>query len=76
MKKRLLSALMLVWIAFSAIAQTAIIHGTVLSKTDGEPLIGAIVSLKDGGAATDTDLDGKFEIKAAPGSKLVFSYMG
>lgn len=55
--------------------KTATIHGTVLDE-NGDPAIGASVTVKGkkGGAATD--LDGKFAISAVPGSTLQISYVG
>ena len=55
--------------------KTATIHGTVLDE-NGDPAIGASVTVKGqkGGAATD--VDGKFAISAAPGSTLTISYVG
>lgn len=77
MMKRLMSAfLLLVMITANAIAQTVTIHGTVLSKTDGEPLIGATVMQKGTTVGTSTDIDGNFTLAVAPGAKLMFSYLG
>lgn len=77
MMKRLMSAfLLLVMITANAVAQTVTIHGTVLSKTDGEPLIGATVMQKGTTVGTSTDIDGNFILAVAPGAKLVFSYLG
>lgn len=39
MKKSLLSAMLLLMAVFTAHAQNITVHGTVLSKTDNEPLI-------------------------------------
>lgn len=48
-----------------------------LVKDDlGEPLIGAKVATKNGDAATVTDFNGNFQLKAQRGATLVFSYMG
>lgn len=51
------------------------ITGQVLDN-EGEPLIGATVAVKGGGAATATDIDGNFTLKARPGDTLTFSYIG
>jgi len=51
------------------------ISGLVTDK-DGEPLIGASVSVKEQGKGTITDVDGKFTIEAPAGTTLVFKYIG
>ena len=54
------------------------VQGTVVSATDGEPLIGASV-VAEGGAslgAAATDYDGNFTLTVAEGTRLVFSYIG
>lgn len=76
MKKSLLIALTLILAAIGALAQTTVIHGTVLSKTDNEPLIGASVLSSATKAGTATDLDGKFSISVPQGSDLTISYVG
>lgn len=47
-----------------------------VTDANGEPLIGATVKVKGTSATAVTDLDGNYSIKAAPGSVLVFSYVG
>ncbi|MGI8635005.1 MAG: TonB-dependent receptor plug domain-containing protein, partial [Segetibacter sp.] len=59
-----------------AIAQVKEITGVVSNKVDATPLEGVTVTIKGGSAATQTNANGKFSIKAAPGSVLVFSYTG
>lgn len=51
------------------------INGVVLDNT-GEPLVGAIVYVKNTPVAVNTDLDGKYSIKAERGSILVFKLLG
>lgn len=65
---------MLLFICGSAAAAT--IKGTVVSKTDGEPLIGASVLVKGSKTGAATDLDGNFTIAAEIGQTLVVSYVG
>ena len=48
----------------------------VVRDANGEPLIGATVKVKGTNQGTATDVDGKYSIKAAPGSTLVISYIG
>ncbi len=76
MKKSLSSAILMLLTAFLAHAQDIMVHGTVLSATDGEPLIGATVLCERTNAGTATDLDGKFELKVPEGSNLKVSYVG
>lgn len=58
-------------------AQALRVTGTVTSAEDGEPLIG--VSVRDLGNQRNgvtTDIDGKYVISVAPGSKIQFTYVG
>ena len=66
---------MLLTAAFSY-AQDITVNGTVISKTDGEPLIGATVLCVQSKAGTATDFDGNFEINVPQGSTLKISYVG
>ncbi len=53
------------------------VNGTVLSKADGEPLIGAtVVPVANPNAGVATDFDGKFTLSVEEGSKLTVSYIG
>jgi TonB-linked SusC/RagA family outer membrane protein len=58
-------------------AQSITVHGTVISATDSEPLIGAsIVPATGNGSGTATDIDGNFTITVASGTMLKVSYVG
>ena len=57
-------------------AQNFTVTGVVSSAEDGEPLIGASVTVKGGKAAVVTDIDGNYIINVAKGSTLQFSYIG
>ncbi len=57
-------------------AQNITIHGSVLSKSDDEPLIGASVTLSDGKTGVSSDVDGTFTISVPQNAKLTFSYIG
>ncbi|HEA29168.1 MAG TPA: TonB-dependent receptor [Leeuwenhoekiella sp.] len=57
----------------SLIQQT--VNGTV-SDTDGLPLPGVTVMIKNNKTGTSTDLDGNYSINAVAGDTLVFSYVG
>ena len=52
------------------------ITGTITSATDNLPVIGANISVKGTTTGTVSDIDGSFEIDAAPGDILVVSYIG
>ena len=53
---KLLSAALLFPMAVSA--QTDKIQGTIVSETDGQPLIGVVVRVKGTASGTVTDIDG------------------
>lgn len=76
MKRLILSAVLLFIMAIPLQAQNITVHGTVFSKTDGEPLIGASVLCESTKAATATDLDGNFTLSVPEGADLKFSYVG
>ena len=51
-------------------------RGIVVDE-NGEPVIGATVSITDGVAATATDIDGKFSVKVPQGTKsLTITFVG
>jgi Ca-activated chloride channel homolog len=61
-------------ISFLTYGQKRIITGTVSDQTG--PLPGASVVVKNTTRSTQTDVDGKYTIKAKQGEKLVFSFIG
>lgn len=61
MKRTFLSAILLI-MAILAQAQNISVHGTVLSKVDDEPLIGASVFCDATKTGVATDIDGNFVI--------------
>ena len=61
--------------AWSAKAQDKI-TGTVISASDGEPLIGATVKVSGTASGTITDIDGHFTLTVKPSTKLSVSYIG
>ena len=71
-----LTTLLLMVGMLTASAQTQTVKGMVTSATDGEPLIGATVMVKETKAGTVTDLDGNFTTKVSKGQTLVVSYIG
>ncbi len=56
-------------------AQNSKVSGVVIDPS-GETVIGATVKVKGANNGTVTDIDGNFQLDAAPGSTLVISYIG
>ena len=56
--------------------QPETVTGKVTDAATGEPLIGVRVTVKGQQTGVITDVDGKFSIKVARGTSLVFSYLG
>ncbi len=77
MKKNLLTLLFgMFFIIGQSIAQDLTITGTVTAADDGLPLPGVSVKIKSSGLGTQTNVDGKYTIKAKTGDVLVFTYLG
>ncbi|MDE6367783.1 MAG: TonB-dependent receptor plug domain-containing protein, partial [Muribaculaceae bacterium] len=76
MKKSILSTLLLLVMTVFVQAQNITVHGTVISKTDDEPLIGASVVCDATKAGATTDFDGNFQIAVPEGAMLTISYIG
>ena len=62
--------------AISGEIQVRKITGTVVSGTDKQPLIGVSVFTQKTGKGVITDFNGLYEIEAAEGETLKFSYVG
>ncbi len=60
---------------FEAVAQTATVKGKVVDAS-GQPLAGAIVTVKGSSARAATDVEGLYTISVNPGDVLVFTYLG
>ena len=76
MKKYILT-ICLALLGLTAMAQEIAVSGLVVSKSDGEPLIGATVRVKGTSKGTATDIDGKYSLKdVASDASLVFNYVG
>lgn len=78
--KRTIFLLCLLITQFSTLSVMAasdphLIKGVVVDET-GEPLIGATVQVEGTSTGVSTDIDGNFQIKAADGQTLLFSYIG
>ncbi len=63
-------------IAQAGFAQSKTITGRVTSSDDGSPLIGVSVVVKGTTTGASTGVEGDYSIDAAPGSVLVYSYIG
>ncbi|EKY10949.1 SusC/RagA family TonB-linked outer membrane protein [Capnocytophaga sp. oral taxon 326] len=61
--------------SLSASAQTFTLKGTV-KETNGTPLLGATIVVKESHIGTSTDMEGHFSIKAQVGQTLEVSYVG
>ncbi len=67
---------MLLVMAIFAHAQNITVRGTVLSKLDNEPLIGASIMCEANNAGAVTDIDGNFSIAVPDGAVLKVTYVG
>jgi len=76
MKKLLLLFIVLAGFLFPAAGQQKAITGTVTGADDGQPVVGATVTIKGTTTGTSTDIGGKYQIMAAPGSVLEFRFLG
>ena len=78
MKKMILLLLCLFIIVGWASAQVSKVSGTVVSKEDGLPIIGASVVIDGTSISTMTDFEGKFIFKDVPSSSntLTVSFVG
>jgi len=74
--KTILKFIFVCFLALQIQAQEKLITGVVTSSTDGLPLPGVSIVIMGTKNGTDTDFDGKFEIKAAPTDSLSFNYIG
>jgi len=77
--KRLFSFFIVLWVA----AMTSLVSAADLNckgmvvDSDGEPVIGASITITGGKAVGTTDLDGKFDVKVPEGTKsLTITYVG
>lgn len=76
MKKTILGAFLLLIMAITAQAQDITVQGTVISRADDEPLIGATVQCEETRQGVATDIDGRFSLTVPEGSTLKVSYVG
>lgn len=79
MKNKLLVLLSCLFLGMgTALAQTSVVSGVVVSDKDGEPVIGASVFVEGTTIGAISDIDGKFTINNVPASAktLMVSYIG
>ncbi|WP_345947573.1 TonB-dependent receptor [Mucilaginibacter sp. PAMB04274] len=62
--------------AFSVLAQSITVTGTVTDSVDKSPLPGVTVKVNGSTAGTQTDVNGRFSVSAAPNAALQFTYIG
>ena len=75
--KRILSFLVILQFCILSISAQNVIHGTVISSDDEEPLISARIVLPDGQMAAMTNAEGKFTITLPSKVKqITVSYTG
>ena len=74
-KRFMLMLVLISGFTLSALAQSQI-KGTVLQKSDQEPIIGASVVVSATKAGGVTDIDGNFSVKANIGDEIVISSVG
>lgn len=79
MKERVKMLLVCLFLSMElALAQNSVVTGVVTAAEDGEPIVGASVSVKGTTLGTITDVDGKFSISNVPASakSLRVSFVG
>lgn len=76
-KRSFLFALFLIGLCATVQAQTLQVSGTVVSKADGFPVIGAsVIEIGNEKNGIITDLDGKFSLTVKQGAEISVSYIG
>ena len=75
-KRAFLFTLLFTMVCMVMQAQSLQVEGTVISKSDGEPIIGATILEKGTTNGTITDFDGKFTLSVNQGAEITISYVG
>lgn len=75
-KRKTFLLTLLLMVCLMVQAQSLQMSGTVVSKSDGEPVIGATILERGTTNGTITDFDGKFSLTVNPGSEISISYIG
>lgn len=77
MKKTSFLALLFIMMCIMVQAQNLQVSGTVISKTDGYPVIGAsVIEVGNNTNGTITDIDGKFTLTVNDNAEISISYIG
>ncbi len=77
MKRKLTLVILALFCSVCVMAQQMNIHGTITDAADGEPVVGASVTLKGTNKGALTDADGKFTFSGVtPGTEIAISYIG
>ncbi|MDE5790082.1 MAG: TonB-dependent receptor [Muribaculaceae bacterium] len=76
MRRTLTSIVIMLLTIMSIHAQEITVKGTVTSKNDGEPLIGATIFSLETKKGVATDIDGNFTLAVPAGSKIKVTYVG
>lgn len=76
-KKVLLLLFLSCFVGWGVFAQTKTVTGTVIDRSNDETLVGVLVTLKGTAIATQTDINGKFQLLNVPeNGVLQFKYIG
>ena len=77
LKKCSALGIFMIFMHSTAFAQTQLtVSGTVVDTLDSSPLVGVTIGVQGTSIGTHTDPDGKFSLKLAKGSVLLFNYVG
>ncbi len=76
MEKRLMMFLAALFLCVGGVVAQTQVNGTVVSSSDGEPVVGASVKVEGTKTGTVTDIDGNFSLKVPADSKLEITYLG
>ena len=73
--KSLFTAVLFMCLSLTGFAQRNTVRGVVTDE-EGNPVVGAFVTVQGVSGGTSTDVDGRYAIDAAQGNTLVFSFIG
>ena len=74
-RKGLLAVIMMLCLAFPALAQNITVQG-IVTDSEGEPLPGASVKVQGTAIGVSTDFDGAYRLEVSPKATLVVNYVG
>ena len=75
MKAKIYFFIVMIFLSFSAFAQSYTVSG-VVSDSDGQPLPGVSIVVKGTAKGTSTDFDGKYSLEVSNGDVLLFTFVG